>query len=243
MQAVTEDHILHLDGSDQPAVEPFPAEKPQGGSHHGENNVLAVDVGRRLSVIESEDLKSRQFPHALRNVDVGKVEEYQKSKRCRRAYDDPDYDVQTLHALVEVIPGLVNTIVGNDAFYLHNPVSRVFCRLHKQYIVARPLSEYLFITGSCHMDVVADIILADSSHCHRVFFLIAVEEGYRITLFDPEVVRQFLVYDNRVVRRSQPRQFSHFAVSAKSVRPRVETYIILRDGVSVLCVSISRPSR
>ena len=243
MQAVAEDHILHLDRPDQPAMEPFPAEKPQGGSHHSENDILAVDIGRRLPVIESQYLEGRQFADAFRHIDIGQVEEHQKSKCCRCAYDDPDYDVQALHALVKVIPGLINAVISDDAPYLHNPVSRVFCRLHKQYVVARPLSEYLFVTGSCHVDVMADIVLADTSHCHRIFFLIAVEQRDRIALFDPEVIRQFLIYDHRLVRRDQPGKLSHPAVTAQSVSPRVEADIVLRDGVHAFRICISRPAR
>ena len=93
------------------------------------------------------------------------------------------------------------------------------------------------------MDVMADIVLADTSHCHRVFFLIIVEERDRIALFDPEVVRQFLIYDHRLIRRNQPGKLSHLAVSAKSVSPRVKTYIILRGRVTVISVCISRPAR
>ena len=93
------------------------------------------------------------------------------------------------------------------------------------------------------MDVMADIVLADTSHCHRVFFLIIVEERDRIALSDPEVVRQFLIYDHRLIRRNQPGQFSHLAVAAKSVSPRVEADIVLRNGVHAFRICISRPAR
>ena len=93
------------------------------------------------------------------------------------------------------------------------------------------------------MDVMTDIVLADTSHCHRIFFLIIIEERDRIALFDPEVIRQFLIYDHRLVRRDQPGKLSHPAVTAQSVSPRVEADIVLRDGVHAFRICVSRPPR
>ena len=97
---------------------PFPAQHAEQGSHQGENDVLAVYVGSRLAVVEAQDLESSQFAHALRDIYIRQVKEHEESECSRRTDDDPDHNVQTLHALVEVIAGLVNTAVGDDSLDL-----------------------------------------------------------------------------------------------------------------------------
>ena len=126
MQSPPEDHVVHRDGVDQPHVKPVSGKQSQKGTECRQQQVFAIDIGGRLHVIEAQDLQRRELADPLCHVDIGEVEKDQEGQHGSCQNNDPHDNVQTLQALVEVVPRLCDPIVCDDALERRHSLRDLF---------------------------------------------------------------------------------------------------------------------
>ncbi len=213
MDGAPEHHLVHLGGHHHEALQHHAKGKPQKRPQNGKQHNLAEDVGVHLPRREAEHLQGGDLAGALGDVDVREVVQHDEGER-RGGHHEHHHD--HVHRLQHLAIGVDHLVVVGHRIHSTGGPQRLGegralggiiggTGVHGQ--VRRLLAEGALVGGRGHEGVVADIVLDDAGHGHRVgggssvAQIVLLGEGDGIARRKPQLHRELLGNDRPLGRQ------------------------------------------